>query len=113
MSIANDVQTVKTILEIEGDDQNQVLAILCSNIQKAILITVGMNVSDVFPSDLDFITQEIACSRYNQLNSEGLKLESTDVTRMDYTADIYANYRQYLIKWKTANGLGTGKLRLI
>ncbi|CDK41794.1 hypothetical protein GUE55_15300 [Listeria monocytogenes] len=113
MSIFNEVEEVKTILDIPDNDQDEVLTILISNIQKAILLIVGMEVTDVFPEELSFIAVEIACSRYQQLNSEGLKLESTDISRFDYESDIYAKYRQFLIRYKVANALGLGKLRML
>lgn len=54
--------------------------------------------------ELDYIADELTASRMSQLNSEGLKTESTDITRYDYKDDIYANWYGILNRWLEQQG---------
>lgn len=52
-----------------------------------------------FPTELEFITDELAASRLTLINSEGLNSEVTDISRYDYTKDIYAKWLPVLDEW--------------
>lgn len=62
-----------------------------------------------FPLDLDYIADELTAARLSSLNSEGLKTESTDITRYDYKDDIYANWMPILLDWADDNDLLKGR----
>ena len=62
-----------------------------------------------FPMELDYIADELTASRLSSLNSEGLKTESTDITRYDYKDDIYANWMSILLDWADDNNLLKGR----
>lgn len=62
-----------------------------------------------FPLELDYIADELTAARLSSLNSEGLKTESTDITRYDYKDDIYANWMPILLDWADENNLIKGK----
>ncbi|AFQ96203.1 hypothetical protein LP032_056 [Listeria phage LP-032] len=110
------IEAIKVIIGLPADehDQDLVLAILKSHIQKVICIVLGVPYTEYPEADLDFIADEILAQRYNQLNSEGLKLESTDITRFDYIADIYKNWLPYLEQYGINNPTeGKGRLRML
>lgn len=62
-----------------------------------------------FPLELDYIADELTAARLSSLNSEGLKTESTDITRYDYKDDIYANWMPILLDWADDNDLLKGR----
>lgn len=62
-----------------------------------------------FPMELDYIADELTAARLSSLNSEGLKTESTDITRYDYKDDIYANWMPTLLEWADDNDLLKGR----
>lgn len=62
-----------------------------------------------FPMALDYIADELTAARMSSLNSEGLKTESTDITRYDYKDDIYANWMPILSDWADDNGTSKGR----
>ena len=64
---------------------------------------------DKFPTELDYIADELTAARLSSLNSEGLKTESTDITRYDYKDDIYANWMPILLDWADDNDLLKGR----
>ncbi|QOC57480.1 hypothetical protein EH802P2_00058 [Enterococcus phage EH802P2] len=52
-----------------------------------------------FPQALEYIADELAASRLSLVNSEGIKTEVTDISRFDYSEDIYANWYKVLDDW--------------
>lgn len=67
-----------------------------------------------FPSELDYVADELTAARMSSLNSEGLKTESTDITRYDYKEDIYADWMPILLDWADDNDTLKGrKLRMV
>ena len=48
------------------------------------------------------------------LNSEGLKTESTDISRYDYVDDIYKNWYNWLDDWRRKEeSNGKNRVRMI
>lgn len=63
---------------------------------------------NLFPMELDYVADELTAARLSSLNSEGLKTESTDITRYDYTEDIHAKWMRVLLDWADDNNLLKG-----
>lgn len=80
--------------------RDNLLKLLKGRAMQYICIYIGrpFSVKD-FPQELEFVADELAASRLSSINSEGLKAEITDISRFDYTEDIYANWMPVLDEW--------------
>ncbi|UQT01029.1 hypothetical protein LMOIWNZ_00003 [Enterococcus phage vB_OCPT_CCS3] len=83
--------------------RDNVLKVLKRRARQHICLFINKEVTD-FPVELDYIADELTAGRMSQLNSEGLKTESTDITRYDYKDDIYANWYAILNRWLKQQG---------
>ena len=88
--------------------RDNVLKVLKKRARQHICLFIKKEVND-FPMELDYIADELTASRMSQLNSEGLKTESTDITRYDYKDDIYLNWMSTLHAWADNNGTYKGR----
>lgn len=80
--------------------RDDLLKLLKGRAMQYICIYIGKTFEvATFPKDLEFVADELAASRLSSINSEGLKAEITDISRFDYTEDIYANWVPVLDEW--------------
>lgn len=80
--------------------RDNLLKLLKGRAMQYICIYIGQPFSvESFPEALEFIADELAASRMSTINSEGLDSEVTDISRYDYTDDIYANWVPVLDEW--------------
>lgn len=80
--------------------RDDLLKLLKGRAMQYICIYIGKTFDvATFPKDLEFVADELAASRLSSINSEGLKAEITDISRFDYTDDIYANWVPVLDEW--------------
>lgn len=101
---AIDITELKIMLGYSNSAlRDNVLKVLKKRARQHICIFIERSIEE-FPMDLDYIADELTASRMSQLNSEGLKTESTDITRYDYKDDIYANWYGILNRWLEQQG---------
>lgn len=81
--------------ETEKDD---LLLMIIGNIKKQILAMPDLTLTEI-PPELDFMIEEIAIVRYNRIGSEGLKSETVEGYRADYTNDDFKPYAVYLAQY--------------
>lgn len=62
-----------------------------------------------FPQTLEYIADELAASRLSLINSEGIVTEVTDISRFDYSKDIYEKWYSVLDDWMDLEEGGSGK----
>lgn len=84
--------------------RDNVLKVLKKRARQHICLFIERKPSEFPIEDLDYVADELTAERMSQLNSEGLKTESTDITRYDYKDDIYKNWYPVLNKWLDNNG---------
>lgn len=93
--------------------KDDLLTLLKKRAMTAIAVYVGRS-PDRFPNELEFIADELVASRLTMLNSEGLKTESTDISRYDYVDDIYKNWYNWLDDWRRKEeSNGKNRVRMI
>jgi hypothetical protein len=86
---------IKVLLSINDDTKDNVLAILLEQAIDTICIYLG--VTD-FPTELDFVAEQMVIVRYNRLGAEGITTEKIDVlsTTYSYNIDELAPYKKIL-----------------
>lgn len=93
----NNLERLKLFLGIKDTEQDALLSEIISLVEKQLTLRIGK--TDI-PSDLDFIVLEISVVRYNRLGSEGLKSETIEGHRADYSADDFKPYEGILSIFK-------------
>ena len=68
------LERIKTVLDIDDNEQDDVLNILMSNVKSHLK---GMLQTDV-PTDLNYIVEEITIRRFNRIGTEGMQSESVE-----------------------------------
>jgi hypothetical protein len=102
---AIDISELKIMLGYGNSGiRDNVLKVLKKRARQHICIFIKRPLTEFPIADLDYIADELTASRMSQLNSEGLKTESTDITRYDYTEDIYKNWYAVLNEWLDNQG---------
>lgn len=109
-----ELRRLKILLGISQDDfsQDEVLTVIKENVINAISQYIGVTPLSFPYMELEWIADEICTSRYSLLNSEGLKTESTDISRFDYKDDIFAQWLPYLDRFIAQNTTETKGNRL-
>lgn len=88
---------VKAILGIEDTLQDKVIDIIIKNVQSHLKIWLKQHADmDSIPSELDFIVEEMAISRFQKLGSEGMASESVEGRSVTYNEDDFNPYRSIL-----------------
>lgn len=95
----NMLERIKVLLSINNDDdtKDEVLTILLEQAIDTICIYLGIIVED-FPTDLNFVAEQMVIVRYNRLGAEGITTEKIDVlsTTYSYNIDELAPYKKIL-----------------
>lgn len=94
-----DITELKIMLGYKSINvKDELLRVLKGRAIKAVSLYIG-KAPDMFPPELDFIADEFVTSRLTLLNSEGIKVEKTDITSYEYVGDIYAVWYKWLDRW--------------
>lgn len=116
--LANQLNTVTTILGISQDDETKVeiITLLFNMVEGAICLRVG---EPQVPKALEWLTNEIVIRRYQLLGAEHLQSETIDVIASTFKrGDILAEYTEYIdsyinnIQAKTEDGKQVSGKRL-
>ena len=103
MPVVVDITDLKLMLGYDSMKvKDELLSLLKRRAMQAICLYINKPV-DQLPSELEFIADELVASRINLLNSEGMKTESTDISRYDYVNDIYQTWYKWLDNWVNDN----------
>lgn len=106
---AIDISEIKLMLGyFNSSIRDNLLKVLKKRARQHICQVINVEVNK-FPMELDYIADELTAARLSSLNSEGLKTESTDITRYDYKDDIYLNWMSTLHAWADNNGTYKGR----
>lgn len=68
------IERIKTLLNIEDSQQDDVLDILISNVSSHLKAKLGKEI----PKSLEFIVEEITIRRFNRIGTEGMQSESVE-----------------------------------
>lgn len=85
------LEKIKTLLGINDNLQDQVIAIIIENVEGHLTYLLGKEV----PLNLQFIITEISVMRYNRLGAEGMKSELVEGHRTDFH-DPKDDFQPYL-----------------
>jgi hypothetical protein len=85
------IENLKILLGITDDTQDALLTVLKDHVQKRICTYIGQ--SD-FPTELNWVADEVSVKRYNRLSSEGIsgithKFEESMLTEFKAELDLY------------------------
>ena len=100
--MAIDIMPVKVLLGIEATDEtlDTLLHLLKKNAQTIIKFEIR---STTFPTDLDFIADELTIKRYNKITSEGYTNETLSSRNVTFESDMLEEYRCYIDNWLAMN----------
>ena len=87
------LEIIKLKLGITDDTQDNLLTILMSDAMD--YMKVYLNVTEI-PTQLKFISEEVAIKRYRRLGSEGISTEKIDVLSTTYSTDDFGEYKSIM-----------------
>ena len=103
------LDNIKTLLSLEDDTQDEILAILLTNASKMICVYLGI---DELPSTLEFVAEDMAVMKYRKLGAEGVRQEKIDVLSTTYVTNDLNPFKDILNQYKD-NSLGGKRLRML
>ncbi len=109
---------IKTVLDIEDDQQDDVLDIFITNAKKHLLglfRKVNKEITEI-PEECDYIIEEITIRRFNRIGSEGFKSELVEGHRIDFydLRDEFDPYLDIIDSYKPDDhNTGRGKVIMI
>lgn len=103
------IDDVKALLGItEKDELLEVVIRLTENRLKTLL---GAN---EVPSELDYITVEVVCSRFNKIGSEGLSSHTVEGESMSFSDNDFDAFSDDIQAWRDSQSSETkGRLRIL
>ena len=103
------LDNIKTLLSLEDDSQDEILAILLTNASNMICVYLGL---DELPSTLEFVAEDMAVMKYRKLGAEGVRQEKIDVLSTTYVTNDLNPFKDILNQYKD-NSLGGKRLRML
>ncbi|RXK19090.1 phage head-tail connector protein [Macrococcus sp. DPC7161] len=91
------LNNVKLQLGITDDKQDDLLNLIIANVEKAMLLKLTTVTS--VPTELSYITEEVAIARYYRRGSEGMKSKTVEGFSVSYDdefnkyADVFERYQ--------------------
>lgn len=79
-------EKIKTLLDIQDNEQDPVLDILIEDVEShllGLLKKVNKSITKV-PAELEYIIRKITIRQYNRIGSEGMKSESVEGHKIDF-----------------------------
>lgn len=112
------VSKIKTLLNVDDSIQDEALNIIVTNVGKHLLIRLKRvnKVIEVIPEELDFVVEEIAIRRYNNLGSEGFKSESVEGHKIEFydLSEYFVPYNEIINDYEDEDySSGRGKVIFI
>ena len=100
-----ELQSVKTLLNINDNLQDELLALIISQTKQQILNKLG---TEEIPAELTHVTVEVAIKRFNRIGAEGMtSLKEGDVTNA-YSADDFDQYKVEMAKFAKKGSVARG-----
>ncbi len=112
------LERIKTVLDIEDSQQDDVLDIFITNAEKHLLglfRKVNKEITEI-PKECDYIIEEITIRRFNRLGSEGFKSELVEGHRIDFyeLKNEFDPYLDIIDSYKSDDhNFGRGKVIMI
>ena len=100
-----ELQSVKTLLNINDNLQDELLALIIFQTKQQLINWLGM---DEIPAELTHVTVEVAIKRFNRIGAEGMtSLKEGDVTNT-YSADDFDQYKAEMAKFAKKGSVARG-----
>jgi len=88
---------VKTLLGVEGAEQDTQLKAIIDIVEKRLLSLCGV---DTVPGELNYIVTEVAVIRYNRIGNEGMKSYSQEGESISYSNNDFEAFMAEIEEWK-------------
>lgn len=102
----NALNRIKIKLGLNDGNKDELLTVLFDDASNLVCTYIN---SDVLPSKLSWMAEEIAIKRFRKIGAEGIKSKQIDVIRKDFDENILSEYIVTLDKYIKEN---SNKLRL-
>jgi hypothetical protein len=104
------IDNLKTILGITDTSEDAILTVLKGYAEKRITSYVG---DTTFPSELDWIADEVSVKRYNKLSAEGLLSEGISGITHKFEENMLAEFKDELDQYIARNSSTGGSAKLV
>lgn len=95
--MADAKENVKTMLGIEDTLQDAVISLIITNIESRLTVWLKQHAQiDSIPTELNFIVEEMAVTRFNRIGSEGMRTDSVEGHSITFNEDDFAPYLSIL-----------------
>ena len=95
------LKDVKTLLGIEGDEQDSRLKLIIEMIETRLSKKLG---EDFVPPDFDYITTELAVVRFNRIGSEGFTNHSIEGESIVISSEDFKPYEKEIEEYLESKG---------
>lgn len=98
-----ELSDLKTMLGLTTSNSDDVLNLIINNTMQALRFKLGLNASDAFPSELDWVALEVCVRRFNRLKNEGMSSYSQEGESITFQSDDFNDFQKDIDEWKANN----------
>ena len=98
-----ELSNLKTMLQIADDKRDSILELIKKNTEQALRFKLGLKPSDDLPTELDYITLEVAIKRYNRIANEGMSQYSQEGETITFKSNDFDEFADDIDQWKNNN----------
>lgn len=98
------LESLKTMLQLKTDKQNDLLELIIDNTEQALRFKLGLGKDENFPSELGFISLEVCVRRYNRISNEGMTSYSQEGQSITFNSSDFDDFEDDINAWRDQNG---------
>lgn len=87
---------LKLYLGIQSEGKDALLTDILTSTEEQLRVMLSL---EEVPEELQFVLLEVAIRRFNRIGSEGMKSETVDGHRVDYSMDDFSDYARVLVSY--------------
>lgn len=95
---------IKTIIGLSSEADDPALKLIIKQSLQACRVALGLDTSDKYPIELDYIPFEIAVKRYNRRRNEGMRSYNQEGQSFTFEDDEFAEFQHVIDEWRIKNG---------
>ncbi|MDD7693810.1 MAG: phage head-tail connector protein [Lactobacillaceae bacterium] len=99
-----DLESLKTMLQLTTDKQDDLLNLIIENTEQALRFKLSLTADEKLPDELGFIALEVCVRRYNRLANEGMASYSQEGQSITFNSSDFDDFEDDINAWRDQNG---------
>ena len=106
LNSGNDVKRIETLLGLDLDEKDEArVAIYIQQAKQAIMVYIRPYLEyNYFPTELNYLVDQLALAKYNKFHNEGVKSISEEGLSMTFDSNDLTNYLPDIQAWIDSTG---------